>query len=514
MEFEEALKLVGEFGPFQWLLIAYLGFFMVPMHSITMAVHVFTLLEPPHWCRQPELEEAFNLTPEQARELGVPRDSDGKWSSCTMYDVNLTALGSWTPGWYFNESLPSRSNLPVVPCRSGWHYDYSLVYPTIVSQLDWVCGENWKAYISHTVFFGAMSFGVVLFGAFSDIFGRVPVTVLVYMLAGLGAAATFFTENFYVFLATRVLVGGVLLAIYTNPFVLVLEYMPPKKRMLMGGVFGFVYPLLGAALPWVAYAIGHWRLLNAVILVPALMGTIVSMFIPESTRWLLSKGKTDKAKKIMLTIGKINGRDVESKAIDSLQSPEKSDSATSSALVIFKYPCLRRSFVIMVLISGPAVRSATATDDPFVMSSATNAVDVLGDNAVPMADKFGRKTTASSSTLRPRLFVLPGFGPSQIDPTEVRTQALSIRQAFGSLGRIIGSHVVQLAVYGRFVPLFILGGLSCVAALITLPLPETNNRKLPETFEEAEAMHHQPKKEDKDEEKTATKSTQDKLNNN
>ncbi|KAL1419579.1 hypothetical protein MTO96_025316 [Rhipicephalus appendiculatus] len=144
MEFEEALKLVGEFGPFQWLLIAYLGFFMVPMHSITMAVHVFTLLEPPHWCRQPELEETFNLTPEQARELGVPRDSDGKWSSCTM------------------------GNLPVVPCRSGWHYDYSLVYPTIVSQLDWVCGENWKAYISHTVFFGAMSFGVVLFGAFSD----------------------------------------------------------------------------------------------------------------------------------------------------------------------------------------------------------------------------------------------------------------------------------------------------------------------------------------------------------
>ncbi|KAH8029366.1 hypothetical protein HPB51_025512 [Rhipicephalus microplus] len=134
MEFEEALKLVGEFGLFQWLLITYLGFFMVPMHSITMAVHVFTLLEPPHWCRQPELEETFNLTPKQARELGVPRDSDGKWSSCTMYEVNMTALGSWTPGRYFNESFPSRIDLPVVPCRSGWHYDYSLVYPTIVSQ--------------------------------------------------------------------------------------------------------------------------------------------------------------------------------------------------------------------------------------------------------------------------------------------------------------------------------------------------------------------------------------------
>nr|XP_037275734.1 beta-alanine transporter-like [Rhipicephalus microplus] len=552
MEFEEALKLVGEFGLFQWLLITYLGFFMVPMHSITMAVHVFTLLEPPHWCRQPELEETFNLTPKQARELGVPRDSDGKWSSCTMYEVNMTALGSWTPGRYFNESFPSRIDLPVVPCRSGWHYDYSLVYPTIVSQLDWVCGENWKAYISHTVFFGAMSFGVVLFGALSDIFGRVPVTVVVYMLSGVGAVVTFFTENFYVFLGTRVLVGGVLLAIYTNPFVLALEYMPPKKRMLMGGVFGLVYPLLGAALPWVAYAIGHWRLLNAVIVVPAILGTIVSMFVPESIRWLLSKGKTDKAKKIMRTIGKINGKDVERKALDSLQPPEKSDSATSSALLIFKYPCLRRSFVIMVLVRLIAclgnqvgqLYAATATDDPFVMSSATNAVDILGIwLAVPMADKFGRKTTALCSyalaclcylasgqvyahrmallcTLmvgRALLTIAYDVGSvygAEIDPTEIRTQALSIRQAFGSLGRILGSHVVQLAVYGRFVPLFILGGLSCVATLLTLPLPETNNRKLPETFEEAEAMHHQTKKGDKDEPKTVIQSTDDKVNNN
>lgn len=188
--------------------------------------------------------------------------------------------------------------------------------------------------------------------------------------------------------------------------------------------------------------------------------------------------------------------------------------------------------------------AATATDDPFVMSSATNAVDILGIwLAVPMADKFGRKTTALCSyalaclcylasgqvyahrmallcTLmvgRALLTIAYDVGSvygAEIDPTEIRTQALSIRQAFGSLGRILGSHVVQLAVYGRFVPLFILGGLSCVAALLTLPLPETNNQKLPETFEEAEAMHHQTKKGNKDEQKTVIQSTDDKVNNN
>ncbi|KAL1446074.1 hypothetical protein MTO96_044694 [Rhipicephalus appendiculatus] len=67
MGFEEELELVGEFSPFEWLLIAYLGLCMVPMHSITMSAHVFKLVEPPHWCRQPELEETFNWTPEKAR---------------------------------------------------------------------------------------------------------------------------------------------------------------------------------------------------------------------------------------------------------------------------------------------------------------------------------------------------------------------------------------------------------------------------------------------------------------
>ncbi|KAH8023570.1 hypothetical protein HPB51_014819 [Rhipicephalus microplus] len=89
MQFEEALHLVGEFGVFQWLLIVYLVVFVAPMRVIPLFAHIFTLLEPPHWCRQPELEDLFNLTREEARDLGVPRESGGKWSMCTMYDLQL-----------------------------------------------------------------------------------------------------------------------------------------------------------------------------------------------------------------------------------------------------------------------------------------------------------------------------------------------------------------------------------------------------------------------------------------
>ncbi|XP_077524636.1 solute carrier family 22 member 6-like [Amblyomma americanum] len=532
MQLEEALQLVGEFGVFQRFLIAYLAVFMVPMRVIPMIAHIFMMLEPPHWCRQPELEELFNLTREEARELGVPREKDGTWSKCSMYEFNWTALqGLWYPGEQPNETLPPRELLPVVPCQSGWHYDHSVIYPTVVSEMDWVCGHTWKAYVSNSAFFGSMSVGVIVFGAISDKIGRVPVMVVVYVLAGIGAVATHFAQDFLVFLATRVIEGSVLLSISTIPFVLALEYVPAQKRMLMLSAFRFVYPLLGAAMPWVAYALAHWRLLNAVIMFPCFVGTIASMFTPESTRWLLSKGKTDKAKKILLRIGRINGKRVEKSAIDTLQPSDKSESAKSSTVDIFKYPSLRKSFVITLILwvmsclayQAGQLYASLATDNPFVVSSTTNAVDILAIGlAVPLADKWGRRPSTASAYAFAGLCYLAVAGfygksaaifaalmagrfaltaaynvgylyAAEIYPTEIRSQALSVRQAFGSLGKFLSSQVVQLAFYGRFLPLFVLGALSCASALITLPLPETNKKRLPETFGEAEAMHDLPR---------------------
>ncbi|KAK8780569.1 hypothetical protein V5799_018091 [Amblyomma americanum] len=348
--------------------------------------------------------------------------------------------------------------------------------------MDWVCGHTWKAYVSNSAFFGSMSVGVIVFGAISDKIGRVPVMVVVYVLAGIGAVATHFAQDFLVFLATRVIEGSVLLSISTIPFVLALEYVPAQKRMLMLSAFRFVYPLLGAAMPWVAYALAHWRLLNAVIMFPCFVGTIASIFTPESTRWLLSKGKTDKAKKILLRIGRINGKRVEKSAIDTLQPSDKSESAKSSTVDIFKYPSLRKSFVITLILwvmsclayQAGQLYASLATDNPFVVSSTTNAVDILAIGlAVPLADKWGRRPSTASAYAFAGLCYLAVAGfygksaaifaalmagrfaltaaynvgylyAAEIYPTEIRSQALSVRQAFGSLGKFLSSQVVQL----------------------------------------------------------------------
>ncbi|KAM7314525.1 solute carrier family 22 member 6 [Ixodes scapularis] len=715
MLFEEALQLVGDFGVFQYLLIVYLCVFVAPLRVLPLFAHIFSLLEPPHWCRNPFLE-GFNFTRDEIRNMSIPKMADGAWSKCTMYNLNWTDVASSLSPGRPGLGQPQDS-WPTVPCEYGWEYDHSVIYPTVVSEMDWVCGSTWKAYVSNSVFFGCMSFGVITFGAISDKVGRVPVMVLVYILAGAGAVVTYFSNNFAVFVVTRAIEGAVLLSIsiipfvlaveyvpaqkrmlvlsafrfaypllgvcmpwvayavghwrllnavvvvpcilgplmswfipestrwliakgnikrtkkilqwiakvngkqvdpdafdslqmdwvcgstwkayvsnsvffgcmsfgvitfgaisdkvgrvpvmvlvyilagagavvtyFSNnfavfvvtraiegavllsisiiPFVLAVEYVPAQKRMLVLSAFRFAYPLLGVCMPWVAYAVGHWRLLNAVVVVPCILGPLMSWFIPESTRWLIAKGNIKRTKKILQWIAKVNGKQVDPDAFDSLQFPDKSDGMKkTSTMDVFRFPTLRRNFLITLFLwllscltySAGQLYAATATDDPFVMTSTTNAMDILATGlALPLADRWGRRPSMMAAyTLAALCYlgVAACYGKSvaifavmmvgrfalttaynvgylyaaEIYPTEIRSQALSIRQAFGSLGKFLSSQVVQLAFYGKFLPLFILGGMSCVSSLLTFPLPETNNQRLPETLEEGEDMRKLPK---------------------
>lgn len=133
MLFEEALQLVGDFGAFQYLLIVYLCVFVAPLRVLPLFAHIFSLLEPPHWCRNPFLE-GFNFTRDEVRNMSIPKTADGAWSKCTMYNLNWTDVASsLSPG---GPGLGQpQDSWPTVPCEYGWEYDHSVIYPTVVSEV-------------------------------------------------------------------------------------------------------------------------------------------------------------------------------------------------------------------------------------------------------------------------------------------------------------------------------------------------------------------------------------------
>lgn len=543
MLLEEALSEVGDFGRFQWLLIVYLCVFVAPLRVLPLFGHIFSLIVPPHRCRLPpqllHALETLNVTAygdgdDDLLALALPRESDGSFSQCRMYETNATLqrlLAGVAATGSMGGNASCEEDRVTVPCQFGWEYDFSYFYPSVVSEMDWVCDDAWKAYVSNTAFWVATAIGVLICGDISDRIGRVPVMIGVNVMCGAAGLYTRFTVGFVHFVLSRVFMGLFVLAVSIMPFVLVVEYVAPERRMMVLSAFQFSYPLVGAAFPWMAYAVADWRMLTLICAVPPLAAPLFSWFVPESLRWLISRGKEQRSKKILATIAKINGKKLSDDFMQKCQFPPPTElhKTKASPIDMLKTPNLRKNFVLSLVVwtlaclvyTAGQLYAANASSSPFIMTSAVNLVDILATGtALPLADRWGRRPTMMTAYTAAAVAYVCSVGVPQdsvavgtvvfmlarvaltmaynvgylyaaeVYPTATRSQALSLRQAFGSVGKFLSSQVTQLAMYGRSIPLLLMGAMSLILALLTFPMPETLHQRLPETLEDGEEFVH------------------------
>ncbi|XP_039228739.1 organic cation transporter protein isoform X2 [Drosophila yakuba] len=77
---------------------------------------------------------------------------------------------------------------------------------------------------------------------------------------------------------------------------------------------------------------------------------------------------------------------------------------------------------------------------------------------------------------------------AEMMPTVIRSGGVGVMSTFARFGAMLAPFVPLLASYYDPLPLLLFGSLSLVAGLLSLLLPETFNRKLPDTVEEAIAL--------------------------
>ena len=96
------------------------------------------------------------------------------------------------------------------------------------------------------------------------------------------------------------------LIIYAFLFFSVLEYIGPKHRTLVANLSIAIYFTLGTVLiPWISYAVKDWRLANTLSSLTMILATFAFWFLPESARWLSSRGKNCYLSITMLILIKI-----------------------------------------------------------------------------------------------------------------------------------------------------------------------------------------------------------------
>jgi MFS transporter, putative metabolite:H+ symporter len=171
----------------------------------------------------------------------------------------------------------------------------------VVGYLLAVVGPHWhltygqSALILYSGGIGAIV-GALVFGCFSDAWGRKPQVVIGTFICALSAGliAAIPEGGWWLFAILRFFVGVGLTAAVTPSLTVVVALTPTRHRTIATSFYvvfasagGFIAPVVSAAL------IGPlgWRGVAVLGFFPAIIGVLTWIFAPESVRWLAAKGR-------------------------------------------------------------------------------------------------------------------------------------------------------------------------------------------------------------------------------
>ncbi|XP_050390997.2 organic cation transporter protein [Patella vulgata] len=283
------------------------------------------------------------------------------------------------------------------------------------------------------------------------------------------------------------------------------------------------------------YLIRNWRYLH---LTAAIFSTHLLFFfliIPESPRWLLTKGYKVKARKIITKVAEVNKKIISEAVINTIKVPANITTAKFWKLCSTKKRCLR-TFVIYfmwfatsVTYFGIMLNLESLVGDIYlnlVLATIVEAVCVIV--VLLTVERLGRKRLLCGCFLLGSIaliaviliilytppdvkwlitcftllgqcgingaFALCWLWTSELFPTELRNVGTGTSSASARIGSVVAPYLKLLGslMPGRFeeVSPFILFCIVCIIALVLtlFLLPETFHQNLPDTVEDAERL--------------------------
>jgi MFS transporter, SP family, major inositol transporter len=207
--------------------------------------------------------------------------------------------------------------------------------------------------VTSGLLFGA-AVGAILGGRLSDSWGRRKSIILMSVLFFIGAMTCVVAPSFGVMLTGRVILGLAVGAASTIVPVFLAELAPFEIRGSLAGRNEMMI-VIGQLAAFIVNAIistvlgegnGVWRIMLAVEALPAIALFIGMMRMPESPRWLTSKGRDDEALAVLSTLRTKERAQAELQEIEDL-TVEESERVKMDFLSI-----LRNKWLVRILLVG------------------------------------------------------------------------------------------------------------------------------------------------------------------
>lgn len=537
MAYDDVVLHMGEFGRYQRRV-----YLLLCLPVISCAFHklagVFLGAKMNTRCLLP-YEYAENATFHLSQDIlnaSYPWDNELRgWSQCLRRDVigatNGTivekAIGNDTGGGGFSH------------CKQ-YVYDRSVYKSTTTSEWDLVCDKAWLRATGDSLFMVGVMLGSMIFGGLSDKYGRRPIFFLSLVIQLVGGILVAVAPEFISYVIFRLIVGSTTSGVFLVAYVIALEMVGPKKRLVAGvGVqlFFTVGYILTAAF---AYYITNWRMLQVALTIPSIGFLVYWWFIPESARWLLTKGRLQEAKDLLQRASLENGVEMPNEALETLLNNNSEDSTPDtkkpSLFDLFRYPNLRRKSILLFfnwLVNsgtyyGLSWHASNLGGNDYVNFVISGVVEVPAYTFLIFTlNRWGRKIILcgcmmlSGLALLATLFVpadmpwlivcLAMIGKLAITssygaiyvftaeqfPTVIRNVGLGASSTFARIGGVIAPYVNHLSEIWMPLPLVIFGSCALFGGSLSLLLPETLNKKLPESIQDGELFGKKPSKKKK-----------------
>ncbi|WAR15383.1 ORCT-like protein, partial [Mya arenaria] len=225
---------------------------------------------------------------------------------------------------------PGENNTKI-ECNS-WVYDQSTFQDTFITKVEHtiirpdcilndltvfnlVCGLELARANANMLVMAGMLAGSALVGIFADMFGRKRAFLCTEALLVAAMFGTAFAPNYQVLAASRFLAGfgqNTFLPVFS----MAMELVGPSYRVAAGIIVELFWCVGLFILCLLAYFVRSATNLTLVAGVPMILVFLYIWLIPESPRWLISKGKNKEAYKIIQKIAKKNQVTLPENAID------------------------------------------------------------------------------------------------------------------------------------------------------------------------------------------------------
>jgi len=524
-DYDDFVGEIGEFGLWQKIICLILW---VPAMAggINVLMYSFTGLEPDQYrCKI----DVCNAT-----------DYDGYiWSkkdkeSCEYYEAEPDENGICV----------QVDNTTKVGCNGSYIFNDFEFERTTITQFNVLCED--KSFFRSPAFTGCcymigLLIGSFICGYFSDIYGRRYGLLGCILVSSTASLVGSFMPDYWSYLALRLLTAVGSVGLFNSTFTMTIEFMGSKEivpwlpwltyKNLLGNTIQVPYAIGETILGIFAIFIRDYVTLQWVMSMLCYIQLPLWLILPESPRWLLSRGRVEEAKEIMLKGAKWNRKEVDLSELSG-SMPENEDKKdqlgftdlfkTKDMLIItivmfFNWPIITMGyfglglsmtqlggnvfvdFILGALVEIPGYLLCALLIDVwgrkpfFVCCLLVTGISCIGAGFM----KEGALRTGIA--LCGKLFAAGNFSvvymyTAEIYPTIIRQTAIGCCSMVARLGGIAAPYIaLYLPDIQKELPMLILGGSSVIGGLMAFALPETLGSNLPENIEDVKKLRENPK---------------------